>query len=558
MIGVVMKIVIVGGVAGGAAAATRARRASEEAEIVLFERGPNISFVNCGLPYYVGDVIEDRDNLLAATPEGLNKRYRFDVRPNTTVEAIDRAAKTVRVRDGKTGREAVESYDRLILAPGAKPIRPDVAGIDLEGIHTVRNVEDVDAIKGRVEAGIERAVVVGGGYIGLEMVENLVKRKVKITLIQSRPQVLTTFDPEMTTPVAQTLREHGVELILDDEVVEFARSGENLEVATKSGSRFIAELVVLCVGVKPEIWLAEAAGLTIGETGGIKVNAHGQTSDPAIYAVGDAVEVRDVVLEIPTLVPLAGPANRQARIVIDHIFGRAEARYRGSQGTIIVGLFELTAAMTGASEATLKQAGQSYRKVYIHANNHSGYIAGAEKIHLKVIFDPDGGRVLGAQAVGGAGTDKRIDVLALAIQAGLTVFDLEEAELAYAPQYGAANDLVNMAGFTATGLLRGDHPQVDVESLLNSDKDAEGARPLLLDVRAADEFAAGAIPGAVNIPVDDLRDHLAEVPRDRPITVYCSIGKRSHIATRILLQHGYQASTLNGGYETYQLHRAEV
>ena len=552
-----MKIVIVGGVAGGAAAATRARRASETAEIVLFERGPNISFVNCGLPYYVGDVIEDRDNLLAATPESLRKSYRFGVRPNTTVEEIDRAAKTVRVRDGVTGRESVESYDRLILAPGAKPIRPDVPGIDLEGIHTVRNVEDVDAIKGRVDAGIERAIVVGGGYIGLEMVENLIKRKVKVTLIQSRPQVLTTFDPEMVTPVEQTLRGHGVELILGDEVVEFARSGENLELATKSGRRFITELVVLCVGVKPETWLAEDAGLTIGETGGIQVNAHGQTSDPLIYAVGDAVEVRDVVLNIPTLVPLAGPANRQARIVIDHIFGREDARYRGSQGTIIVGLFDQTAAMTGASEATLKKAGQAYRKVYIHANNHSGYIDGAEKIHLKVIFDPDGGRVLGAQAVGGAGTDKRIDVLATAIQAGMTVFDLEEAELAYAPQYGAANDLVNMAGFTATGLLRGDHPQVDVESVLDRDADSPDDGPFLLDVRTADEFADGAIPGATNIPIDTLRDRLVEIPQDRPITVYCSIGKRSHIATRILIQRGYQAATMNGGYKTYTLHRPE-
>ena len=550
-----MKIVIVGGVAGGAAAATRARRASEAAEIVLFERGPNISFVNCGLPYYVGDVMEERDNLLAATPEGLNQRYRLDVRPNTTVEAIDRTAQTVRVRDGKTGQEAVESYDRLILAPGASPVRPKIPGIDLDGIETLRNVEDADRIKGRVDAGVERAVVVGGGYIGLEMVENLVHRGVEVTLIQSRSQVLTTFDPEMVTPVEQALREHGVELILGDEVVEFARAGDDLEVVTESGKRRTAGLVVLCVGVEPETWLAEAAGLTIGETGGIEVNPHGQTSDPTIYAVGDAVEVRDVVLNIPTLVPLAGPANRQARIVIDHIFGRAEARYRGSQGTIIVGVFDQTAAMTGASEATLTRAGQAYRKVYIHANNHSGYIPGAEKIHLKVIFNPDGGRVLGAQAVGGAGTDKRIDVLATAIQAGLTVFDLEEAELAYAPQYGAANDLVNMAGFSATGLLRGDHPQVDVESVLEAG--AEAGQPFLLDVRSADEFADGAIPDAINIPVDEIRDRLTEIPRDRPITVYCSIGKRSYIATRILLQHGYQASTLNGGYKTYQLHRPE-
>ena len=500
-------------------------------------------------------MISDRDDLLAATPAGLRKRYRLDVRVQTNVEAIDPANRTVRARDLVTGRVYDEAYDRLILSPGASPIRPDVPGADLDGICTVRDVGDVDRIKGRVDQGVGRAVVVGGGYIGLEMVENLIKRGVPTTLIQSRGAVLTELDPEMTTPIAQAIRAHGVDLVLNEPVVGFASQGAGLEVEVKSGRRFAADLVVVGVGVKPETGLAEMAGLTIGPEGGIQVNAHQQTSDPAIYAVGDAVDSADPVLGGSTRVPLAGPANRQSRIAVEHIFGRADARYRGSQGTIIVGLFGMTAGATGASEQALQKAGRAYRKVYIHGNNHSGYIPGAEKITLKVVFDPADGRVLGAQAVGGEGTDKRIDVLATAIQARMTVFDLEEVELAYAPQYGAANDLVNMAGFAATGLLRGDHPQVDVESVLD---DESRAKSFLLDVRSPEECAEGSIPGAVNIPLDSLRDRLAEVPRDRPITVYCSIGKRSHIATRLLLQHDRCAATLDGGFKTYRLHRPDA
>lgn len=550
-----MKLVIVGGVAGGAAAATRARRAAESAEIVLFERGPDISFVNCGLPFYVGDVIEDRADLLAATPEKLRRRYRLDVRVRTAVEAIDRAARTVRARDLASGRVYDEPYDRLILSPGASPIRPDVPGADLEGVCTLRDLGDVDRIRGRVDAGARRAVVVGGGYIGLEMAENLVRRGVATTLIQSRDHVLSELDPEMTVPVARELVAHGVDLILGAEVVGFRRADDGLEVEIKSGRRFGADLAVVGVGVKPEAWLAEGAGLELGGAGGIRVDAHQRTSDPAIYAVGDAVEVEDPVLGGPTRVPLAGPAVRQARVAVDHIFGRADARYRGSQGTIIVGVFDVTAAATGASERTLREAKRSYRKVYVHANNHSGYIPGAAQMTLKVLFDPDGGRVLGAQAVGkGVGVDKRVDVLATAIQAGMTVFDLEEAELAYAPQYGAANDPVNHAGFNGAGLLRGDHPQVEVESL----EDGMAApRPFLLDVRSAEEFAEAAIPGAVNIPLDDLRDRSAEVPRDRPVVAYCSIGVRSYVATRLLLNLGYRASTLDGGFKTYQLHHPD-
>ncbi len=549
-----MKVVIVGGVAGGATAAARGRRASETAEIVLFERGPDISFVNCGLPYYVGDLIDDRDKLLVMSPALMFERFRIDVRVRTVVEAIDRAAKTVRARDLTTGSVYDEAYDKLILSPGASPIRPDVPGVDLDGICTLRDVGDVDRIKGRVDQGVQRAVVVGGGYIGLEMVENLVRRGVPTTLLQSRDQILTSLDREMTTPIAAELVKHGVDLVLGESVVGFARKDQGLEVAVESGRRFPADLVVLGVGVKPETWLAEGAGLTIGPAGGIRVNPHLQTDDPDIYAVGDAIEVEDVVLGGPTRVPLAGPANRQGRLAADHIFGRAEARYRGSQGTIIVGVFDKTAGSTGASEQALQKAGKPHRKVYIHANNHSGYIPGAESMTLKVLFDPADGRVLGGQAVGGTGVDKRIDVLAAAIQAGMTVFDLEDMELAYAPQYGAANDLINMAGFTAAGLIRGEHPQVDVETILAA---APAERPLLLDVRTPAEFAAGAIPGASNIPLDALRDRLAEIPRNQAIAVYCGTGKRSYIAVRILLQHGYPAVNIGGGFKTYKLHHPE-
>ena len=551
-----MKIVIVGGVAGGAAAATRARRLSEEAAIVVFERGPYISFVNCGLPYYVGDVMDERDNLFAATADGMRARYRLDVRVETAVVAIDRGRKVVRAREQATGREYDEPYDKLILAPGASPIRPDVPGADLDGICILRDVPDADRIKGRIDAGVARAAVVGGGYIGLEMAENLVRRGVATTLIQSHDQVLELFDREMTTPIAQTLRDHGVDLILGGKVVGFARGadGQEITVEVESGRRVPADVVVVGVGVKPETWLAEGAGLSLGPEGGIRVDAHLRTDDPDIYAVGDAIEVEDIVLGGPTRVPLAGPANRQGRLAAEHILGRADAHYRGSQGTIIVGVFDRTAAMTGASERSLRKAGRSYRKVYVHGNNHSGYIPGAERMTLKVLFDPAAGLVLGAQGVGGAGVDKRIDVLALAIRSGLTVFDLEAAELAYAPQYGAANDLVNMAGFTAAGLIRGEHPQVDIEAILDA---PAASKTFLIDVREPDEFVEAHIPGATNLPLDSLRDRLADLPHDRPIAAYCRTGKRSYIAVRILLQHGFDAANVGGGFLTYRLHRPD-
>ena len=549
-----MKLLIVGGVAGGASAAARARRLSEASEILLFERGPDVSFANCGLPYYVGGEIAERAKLLVVTPERLRDRFRLDVRVRTSVESIDRKARTVHARDLATGREYDEPYDRLILAPGAAPVWPQVPGIDLPGIFTLRDLRDVDRIKERIDRGVERAVVVGGGYIGLEMVENLVRRGITTTLVQSQGQLLASFDEEMTTPIAAHLAEHGVEVLLNETAVAFAQGHDGLEVRLRSGGSLSAQLVIVGIGVKPENSLAVAAGLAVGPRGGIRVNDHLQTDDPAIYAVGDAIEVEDFVLGGPTQVPLAGPANRQGRLAANHIFGCKDDRYRGTQGTAILGVFDKTAAMTGASEKVLKRVGRPHRKVYVHPNDHAGYFPGAEPMTLKVLFDPSDGRLLGAQAVGGSGVDKRIDVLAVAIQAGMTVFDLEEAELAYAPQYGSAKDPINMAGFVASGLLRGEHPQVDVESLLDA---PDGSAPFVLDVRTPEEFGEGHIPDAVNIPVDELRHRLSEVPRGREVAAYCQVGQRGYLATRILLQGGFRAANVGGGYKTYRLHRPE-
>ena len=544
-----MKLLIVGGVAGGASAAARARRLSEDAHIIVFERGPDVSFANCGLPYYLGGEIAERDKLLVVTPDRLRTRFNLDVRVRTSVERIDRAAKKVHVRDLASGREYEETYDKLILAPGAAPLRPPLPGIDLPGIFTLRNLQDVDRIKGKMDQGVKEAVVIGAGFIGLELVENFVRRGIATTVVELQDQVLPPFDKEMTTPIAQELASKGVALLLGQSAEAFESAPDGLAVRLKSGQRLPAQLVVLGVGVRPENKLAVEAGLEAGPRGGIRVNDHLQTSDPDIYAVGDAIEIKDFVTGDPAQVPLAGPANRQGRIAADNIFGRS-ARYRGTQGTAIVRVFDKTAAMTGASEKVLKRSKRSYRKVYVHPTQHAGYYPSAEAMTLKLLFDPETGKVLGAQAVGGDGVDKRIDVLAVAIQAGMTVFDLEEMELAYSPQYGSAKDPINMAGFVASGLLRGDHPQVDVEAVLAA---PVGESPYLVDVRTAQEYADGHIPGAVNLSVDDLRTRLGELPRDQQIAVYCQVGQRGYLATRILKQAGFQAANVGGGYKTYQL-----
>lgn len=545
-----MKLLIVGGVAGGASAAARARRLSEDAEIILFERGPDVSFANCGLPYYVGGKIADRNKLLVTTPERLRSRFRLDVRTSSSVEAIDRAAKTIRVRELSTGREYVETYDKLILAPGAAPLTPPIPGIDLPGIFTLRNLQDVDRIKSVVTGGIKQAVVVGAGFIGLELVENLVELGISTTLVELQQQVLPPLDQEMTTPIVEKLRAKGVNLVLGESADGFEKSADGIAVRLKSGKALTAQIVILGIGVRPENRLATEAGLELGIRGAIRVNASLQTSDPDIYAVGDAIEIQDFVLESPSMIPLAGPANRQGRMAADHVFGRT-VRYRGSQGTAIVGVFDLTAAMTGASEKSLIRAGRPFRKIYVHPANHAGYYPGAEQMTLKLLFDPVTGKVLGGQGVGGSGVDKRIDVIAVAIQAGLTVFDLEQVELAYAPQYGSAKDPINMAGFVAAGLIRGDHPQIDVEGILKMPVEQ---RPMLLDVRTPQEFSQGQLPGAINISVDDLRERLSELPRDRPIAVYCQVGQRGYIATRILMQRGFDVVNVGGGYKTYRLY----
>ena len=551
-----MKVVIVGGVAGGASAAARARRLSEEAEIVVFERGPDVSFANCGLPYYIGGEIVERDKLLVVTPQRLRERYKLDVRTSTNVESVDRQSKTVTVRDLVTKTESVEAYDKLILATGAAPLRPTIPGVNLPGVFTLRTMQDTDRIKETLDRGATDAVVVGGGFIGLELIENLVRRGMRTTLVQLQDQVLSPFDKEMTSPILVHLREKGVEVVLGQTAETIETTPTGLTVTLTSGRALPTQLVVLGIGVRPENQLATQAGLETGPRGGIRVNDHLQTSDPDVYAVGDAIEVRDFVTGKAAQVPLAGPANRQGRIAADHIFGR-DSRYRGTQGTAILRVFDLTAAMTGSSERTLRAANLSYRKVYTHPAHHAGYFPGAQQMTLKLLFDPQDGRILGAQAVGGGGIDKRIDVLAIAIQGRMTVFDLEEAELAYSPQYGSAKDPINMLGFVASELLRGGHPQISVEELNSLTGETDLARrPLVVDVRTPTEFAAGHLPEAVNVPVDELRSRLNELSRDRRLVTYCQVGQRGYLALRILRQSGFDAVNLSGGYKTWRLYHS--
>ena len=544
-----MKLLIVGGVAGGASAAARSRRLSEDAEIVVFERGPDVSFANCGLPYYIGGEIADRDKLLVTTPERLRTRFKLDVRTQSSVEAIDRTAKTVRVRNLASGQVYEESFDKLILATGAAPFLPSIPGIDLPGVFTLRNLQDTDQIKARVNSHVKQAVLLGGGFISLELAENLIRLGISTTVVEKNDQILTPFDKEMTSPIVEALANKGVTLLLGQSAESIEQSADGLIVCLNSGQRLTAQLVIFGIGVRPENKLAVDAGLEVGPRGGIRVNDYLQTSDPEIYAVGDAIEVNDVISGDKTQVPLAGPANRQGRIAADNVFGRS-MKYRGTQGTAILGFFDRTAATTGASEKVLRRANRPFRKVYIHPAHHAGYYPGAEAMVLKLLFDPTTGQILGAQGAGGAGVDKRIDILAVAIQAKMTVFDLEEMELSYAPQFGSAKDPINMLGFVAGGLLRGEHPQFDLETVLA----AEGAdKPFLLDVRTRQEFANGHIPGAVNIPVDDLRSRLQELPQDRKIAVYCQVGQRGYLATRILMQKGFSVANIGGGYKTYKL-----
>ena len=543
-----MKLVIVGGVAGGASAAARARRLSETAEILIVERGPDVSFANCGLPYYVGGTIADRQKLLVATPEFLRKRFRLDVRTRSEVRSIDREQHTVTIADLEEQREYTVPYDKLILAPGAAAIRPPLPGIDLPGIHVLRNLQDMDRIKGNLQEGVHQAVVVGAGFIGLELVENLLELGVETTLVELQNQILPPLDRELTSPLLQELRRRGVKVILGDAVSAFESSPDGLSVQLKSGGSLPAQMAILGIGVRSENQLAVAAGLSVGPRGGIQVDEFLRTSDPDVFAVGDAIETREVVFGQPTQVPLAGPANRQGRIAAENALG-GEQKFRGVQCTAILGCCGITAAVTGMGEKLLQQRGVDYRTVTIHPQHHAGYYPGAEQMTLKALFEPQSGRLLGAQGTGGAGVDKRIDVLAVAIQAGMTIYDLEQMELAYAPQFGSAKDPVNMLGFVAAGLLCGDHPQIRAQELSEY---LSANQFVVLDVRTPPEFDQAHVPNAINIPVDELRDRLSELSRGTSFVTYCQVGMRGYLATRILLQAGFDVRNLSGGFRSWQ------
>jgi NADPH-dependent 2,4-dienoyl-CoA reductase/sulfur reductase-like enzyme/rhodanese-related sulfurtransferase len=541
------RVLIVGGVAGGASCAARARRVSEDAEIIIFERGPYVSFANCGLPYYIGNVIADEKKLLMATAELFKTRFNIEVRTENEVTAIDREQREITVTRLSTGEVYREKYDALVLAPGASPIRPPLPGIDLPGIFVLRNIPDSRQIRQWIaERDAKRAVIVGAGLIGLEMAENLTARGLAVTIVEMLDQVLPPLDREMAEPVHEHLTRRGIQLHLSDAVAGFSRNSDGtLWVRAHSGESFRADLVILSIGVRPETKLAKAAGLEIGKLGGIRVNDEMRTSDANIWAVGDAVETRDVVTGEWRLVPLAGPANRQGRVAADSIFGR-ETAFRGVQATGIVGVLGLTVAFTGASEKTLKQSGiTEYEKIYLHPGHHAGYYPGAHSIHMKLLFSTEDGRILGAQAVGEEGVERRIDVIAALMQMYATVFDLEEAELCYAPQFGAAKDPVNMAGMIAANCLRGDLPLAKWKELPTTDA-------LIVDVREPAEFAAGHVPGAVNFPLSQLRARLEELPRKREIWLYCGVGQRSYYALRILLQHGLSVKNLPGGFTTFR------
>jgi len=549
------RILVVGGVAGGASCAARARRLSEDAEIMVFERGPYVSFANCGLPYYVGDVITDERSLLVATPELFKRRFNIEARLQSEVRAVDKAKQEIEVKNLATGESYRERYDALVLAPGSAPIRPPLPGIDLPGVFTLRTIPDSRQMKQWItERKVEKAVVVGGGFIGLETTENLVRRGISVTIIEMLPQVMPPIDREMAVLVQDHLAANGVALHLGDGVARFDQNpdGHTIAVTTTSGAIFHCDMVLLAIGVRPETTLAREAGLEIGQLGGIRVNDHMRTSEEHIWAVGDAVEVRDFVTGDWSLIPLAGPANRQGRIAADVILGR-DARFRGVQGTAVCRVFDITVAATGTSEKTLLRRGiggqpAQYEKIYLHPGHHANYYPGARPITMKLIFSVKDGRILGAQAVGEEGVEKRIDAIAMAIQQRSTVFDLEEAELCYAPQFGTAKDPVNVAGMIAANVLRGDAPVAHW-------KDTFESKALILDVREPGEFKMGHAEGAINIPLNSLRVRMNELPRDREILVYCAVGQRSYYASRALRLHGFNARNISGGMRSYHAER---
>ncbi|WP_195373041.1 MULTISPECIES: CoA-disulfide reductase [Parabacteroides] len=549
-----MKYLVIGGVAGGATTAARLRRMDENANIILFERGKYVSYANCGLPYYIGGTISERDKLFVQTVEGFTARFNIDIRTEQEVTAIHPKEKTVEVKNIRTGQTYTESYDKLVLSLGAEPLRPGIEGIDSKKIFTLRNVPDTDTIKKYIDLNKPRhAVVVGGGFIGLEMAENLHDLGVHIAVVEMANQVMAPLDYSMAAIVHQQLIEKQVDLRLEDGVLRFEETAEGIVVHLRSGKQISTDLVILSIGVRPETKLAKEAGLSIGTLGGIAVNEYMQTSDPAIYALGDAVEVLNPVTGKPALIPLAGPANKQGRIVADNIvFGNRET-YRGTIGTSIAKVFDLTVAAAGANAKLLKREGIPYQSSYTHSASHAGYYPGAVPMSIKILFSPDNGQLLGAQVVGFDGVDKRIEMLEQVIQRKGTVYDLTELEQAYAPPYSSAKDPVNMAGYVAENILTKKVEVIDWRKISQL-----GSGTILVDVRTADEYSLGTIPGAINIPVDELRNRLSELPKDKPIVVTCAVGLRGYLAYRILVQHGYKdVKNLSGGYKTWSIATAK-
>jgi NADPH-dependent 2,4-dienoyl-CoA reductase/sulfur reductase-like enzyme/rhodanese-related sulfurtransferase len=540
-----MKVVVVGGVAAGASTAARLRRLDESAEIVVLERGQFVSFANCGLPYHIGGEIPDRDDLLLQTPESLAASLALDVRTGHGVLRIDRDAKRVEVRDLDQDRTYSEPYDKLVLCPGADPIRPPIPGADDPGVFVLRNVPDMDRIIARLDEGASRGVVVGGSYIGLEVAEALRSRGLETTIVELTDRLMPWLDHEMTRILDYHVKSHDVDVRLGTSAEAIRRNDGSLVVALSDGASVEADLVVMAAGVRPDVALAREAGLEIGPRGGILVDAQMRTSDPDVLAAGDAVETEHLLTGEPVLSMLAGPANREGRIAAETICGRDSA-YRGSQGTAVVKVFDMTAGGTGLTEAELSEADTDFRKVYLHPSGHAGYYPGTAPLFMKVLFEPAEGRLLGAQVLGWDGVDKRIDVLAVALRARMTVFDLEHLELAYAPPYGSAKDPVNMAGFLGSNLLRGD---IDLWYPEEYPECAE--RVTILDTRTPLEYEHFHIPEATNIPHTELRSRLDEVPRDRPIYTYCRSGFRSYLAYEVLKQNGFEAAFLAGGMITF-------
>ncbi|MHB1128116.1 MAG: CoA-disulfide reductase [Bacillota bacterium] len=538
------KILIVGGVAGGASAAARLRRLDEHAEIIIFEKDQYISYANCGLPYYIGGTIKSRSNLLVQTPTSMKSRFNIDVRINSEVISIDTSNKKVAVKS-RTGEIYEETYDYLILSPGAKALRPNIPGIDNKRIFTLRNISDTDYIKAYIDKrGVQSAVIVGGGYVGVEMAENLRERGLSVTLVEAAPHILAPFDSDMAVICEKELINNGVRLILGDGVKSFAEAENHVEVTLNSSTKLVADFVVLAIGVVPDTAFLKETELELGPRGHIVVNEKMETNAEGVYAVGDAVEVIDFILKQRTAIPLAGPANKQGRIAADNITG-LNSKYNGTQGTSIIKIFGLTAANTGANERALQKANMQYKVVYIHPASHASYYPGALPMSLKLIFN-EKGKILGAQCIGYNGVDKRIDVIATVIRLNGTVEDLTELELAYAPPYSSAKDPVNMAGFLAQNELLGRAHFVtwkDIQQFNNEDY-------ILVDVRTEGEYMNGHLKGAVNIPVDSLRGRMEELDRNKTILEYCQVGLRGYIADRILSQNGYNVLNVTGGYTT--------